>query len=191
MPLTKFRVGQPCANQICRQPLAVISAEVECANPVHTQEKHAVLHLKPSRCGGAGRMRNLASCSKSLHHRPPKKGQSTADCIVVRALRDFPEKSGLSARNLKYMRAFAEAHTDPEVVQQVVAQNPLQSLRCRRRSSVRPWLVRRARIKNRDPKLIDIFGSLALAYVTVVQFKQQASDPLAPFIQYRFDVLNQ
>jgi DUF1016 N-terminal domain len=38
--------------------------------------------------------------------------------------RDFPEMSGLSARNLKYMRAFAEAHTDPEVVQQVVAQLP-------------------------------------------------------------------
>jgi hypothetical protein len=31
--------------------------------------------------------------------------------------------SGLSARNLKYMRAFAEGHTDPEVVQQVVAQS--------------------------------------------------------------------
>jgi hypothetical protein len=36
--------------------------------------------------------------------------------------RDFPEISGLSTRDLKYMRAFAEAHTDPEIVQQVVAQ---------------------------------------------------------------------
>jgi hypothetical protein len=43
---------------------------------------------------------------------------------VVKVRRDFPEKSGLSAHNLKYMRAFAEAHTDPEVVQQVVAQLP-------------------------------------------------------------------
>jgi hypothetical protein len=32
--------------------------------------------------------------------------------------------AGLSARNLKYMRAFAEVRTDPEVVQQAVAQLP-------------------------------------------------------------------
>jgi DUF1016 N-terminal domain len=38
--------------------------------------------------------------------------------------RDFPEMTGLSARNLKYMRAFAEAYPDPEIVQQVVAQLP-------------------------------------------------------------------
>lgn len=38
--------------------------------------------------------------------------------------REFPEMKGFSARNLKYMRAFAEAWPDGEFVQQVVAQLP-------------------------------------------------------------------
>lgn len=38
--------------------------------------------------------------------------------------REFPEMTGLSARNLKYMRAFAEAWPDGEFVQQVVALLP-------------------------------------------------------------------
>lgn len=38
--------------------------------------------------------------------------------------RAFPEMTGLSARNLKYMRAFAEAWPDSEFVQQVVALLP-------------------------------------------------------------------
>lgn len=38
--------------------------------------------------------------------------------------RAFPEMTGLSARNLSYMRAFAEAWPDTEFVQQVVAQLP-------------------------------------------------------------------
>lgn len=36
----------------------------------------------------------------------------------------FPEMKGFSPRNLKYMRAFAEAWPDPEIVQQAVAQLP-------------------------------------------------------------------
>jgi hypothetical protein len=38
--------------------------------------------------------------------------------------RAFPEMTGISARNLKYMRAFAEAWPQEEFVQQVVAQLP-------------------------------------------------------------------
>jgi predicted nuclease of restriction endonuclease-like (RecB) superfamily len=37
---------------------------------------------------------------------------------------DFPDMTGLSARNLSYMRAFAEAYPDQQIVQQVVAQLP-------------------------------------------------------------------
>ena len=36
----------------------------------------------------------------------------------------FPEMKGFSARNLKYMRAFAEAWSDESFVQQVAAQIP-------------------------------------------------------------------
>jgi predicted nuclease of restriction endonuclease-like (RecB) superfamily len=38
--------------------------------------------------------------------------------------REFPEAKGFSPRNLKYMRALAEAYPDPNFVQQVVAQIP-------------------------------------------------------------------
>src|SRR5437764_7935956 len=38
--------------------------------------------------------------------------------------RAFPEMKGFSPRNLKYMRAFAEAYSDEQFVQQVVAQIP-------------------------------------------------------------------
>lgn len=38
--------------------------------------------------------------------------------------REFPEMTGLSSRNLKYMRAFAEAWPDEQIVQQLVAQIP-------------------------------------------------------------------
>jgi predicted nuclease of restriction endonuclease-like (RecB) superfamily len=51
-------------------------------------------------------------------------GARVIDRLADDLRRDFPEMSGLSARNLKYMRAFAEAYTNPEIVQQVVAQLP-------------------------------------------------------------------
>ena len=37
---------------------------------------------------------------------------------------EFPEMRGLSPRNLKYMRAFAEAWPDESIVQQLAAQIP-------------------------------------------------------------------
>lgn len=38
--------------------------------------------------------------------------------------RDFPEMTGFSSRNLKYMRSFAEAYPDEEIMQRSVAQLP-------------------------------------------------------------------
>jgi predicted nuclease of restriction endonuclease-like (RecB) superfamily len=37
---------------------------------------------------------------------------------------EFPDMTGLSSRNLKYMRTFAEAYPDEAIVQQLVAQIP-------------------------------------------------------------------
>ena len=39
----------------------------------------------------------------------------------------FPEMSGFSPRNIKYMRNFAECWPDFEIVQRVVAQIPWRS----------------------------------------------------------------
>ena len=36
----------------------------------------------------------------------------------------YPDMSGLSPRNLKYMRTFAAAWPDPSIVQRVIAQIP-------------------------------------------------------------------
>ena len=51
-------------------------------------------------------------------------GARVIDRLSADLRRDFPEMTGLSARNLKYMRAFAEAHPDREIVQQIVARLP-------------------------------------------------------------------
>ncbi len=40
----------------------------------------------------------------------------------------FPDMSGLSPRNLKYMRTFAAAWPDREIVQRTVAQIPWRSI---------------------------------------------------------------
>jgi predicted nuclease of restriction endonuclease-like (RecB) superfamily len=46
------------------------------------------------------------------------------DRLAADLRRDFPEKTGLSPRNLKHMRAFGEAFPDEQIVQQLVAQLP-------------------------------------------------------------------
>ncbi|HTJ93594.1 MAG TPA: DUF1016 N-terminal domain-containing protein, partial [Pararobbsia sp.] len=51
-------------------------------------------------------------------------GTKVIDRLAVDLAHAFPEMTGLSARNLKYMRSFAEAWPDAEFVQRVVAQLP-------------------------------------------------------------------
>ncbi len=51
-------------------------------------------------------------------------GAKVIDRLATDLRRAFPEMTGLSARSLKYMRAFAEAWTDESIVQQVAAQLP-------------------------------------------------------------------
>lgn len=60
----------------------------------------------------------------------------------------FPEMSGISTRNLKYMRAFADAWPDDEIVQQVVAQLPwghnVSLLDAVKSPAEREWYARQA-----------------------------------------------
>ncbi|MBB5712467.1 PDDEXK nuclease domain-containing protein [Sphingomonas xinjiangensis] len=51
-------------------------------------------------------------------------GAKIIDRLSSDLKRDFPEMTGFSPRNLKYMRALAEAFPDREIVQRVVAQLP-------------------------------------------------------------------
>jgi predicted nuclease of restriction endonuclease-like (RecB) superfamily len=49
-------------------------------------------------------------------------GTKVIDQLAKDLKQEFPEMSGFSARNLKYMRAFAEAYPDGSIVQQPAAQ---------------------------------------------------------------------
>jgi predicted nuclease of restriction endonuclease-like (RecB) superfamily len=51
-------------------------------------------------------------------------GARIVDRLSADLKRDFPEMTGFSPRNLKYMRALAEAFPNREIVQQVIAQLP-------------------------------------------------------------------
>lgn len=51
-------------------------------------------------------------------------GTKVIDRLAKDLKRDFPEMTGFSARNLKYMRAFADAYPDGQLVQQVLSQIP-------------------------------------------------------------------
>src|SRR5688572_14174850 len=51
-------------------------------------------------------------------------GAKVIDQLSLDLRREFPEIKGFSPRNLKYMRAFAEAWPDEQIVQQAVAQIP-------------------------------------------------------------------
>ena len=51
-------------------------------------------------------------------------GSKVIDRLSVDLKRTFPEMKGFSSRNLKYMRALAEAYPDLEIVLQVIAQIP-------------------------------------------------------------------
>lgn len=51
-------------------------------------------------------------------------GSKVIERLAQDLRREFPEMRGLSPRNLKYMRAFAEAYPEEQIVQQAAAQIP-------------------------------------------------------------------
>ncbi|WP_157343675.1 PDDEXK nuclease domain-containing protein [Bradyrhizobium pachyrhizi] len=75
-------------------------------------------------------------------------GAKVIDRLAGDLGRAFPEMTGLSARNLKYMRAFAEAWPDREFVQQVVALLPwghnVRLLDAVKAPEQRAWYARQA-----------------------------------------------
>jgi predicted nuclease of restriction endonuclease-like (RecB) superfamily len=66
------------------------------------------------------------SIGRDIVERQKREGWGTKviDRLAEDLSRAFPEIKGFSARNLKYMRAFAEAWQDEDFVQQVAAQLP-------------------------------------------------------------------
>lgn len=58
------------------------------------------------------------------HQKEQGWGTKVIDQLAGDLSKSFPEMKGLSPRNLKYMRAFADAYRDRQIVQQLVAQIP-------------------------------------------------------------------
>jgi predicted nuclease of restriction endonuclease-like (RecB) superfamily len=75
-------------------------------------------------------------------------GAKVIDRLAGDLRKAFPEMSGFSPRNLKYMRAFAEAWPDEAIVQQLVAQIPwghnVRILDYVETPAEREWYVRQA-----------------------------------------------
>ncbi len=75
-------------------------------------------------------------------------GAKVVDRLAHDLLNAFPGMSGFSARNLKYMRAFAEAYPDRRFVQRVVAQLPwghnVRILEMVKGPAQREWYIRQA-----------------------------------------------
>ena len=73
-------------------------------------------------------------------------GTKVIDRLARDLKRDFPEMTGFSARNLKYMRSFADAYRDPQQVQQVFSQIPwghnVRLLDALKDPEVRLWYAR-------------------------------------------------
>jgi len=73
-------------------------------------------------------------------------GAKIVDRLAADLHSAFPEMTGLSPRNLKYMRALAEAYPDEQFVQQVVAQIPwghnVRILDYVKSSTEREWYIR-------------------------------------------------
>jgi predicted nuclease of restriction endonuclease-like (RecB) superfamily len=73
-------------------------------------------------------------------------GTKVIDRLAVDLRREFPEMQGVSPRNLKYMRAFAEAHQDKHFMQQAVAQIPwghnVRILDYLKDPAAREWYIR-------------------------------------------------
>ncbi len=72
-------------------------------------------------------------------------GAKVIDKLATDLRQAFPEMKGFSARNLKYVRAFAQAYPDEEFVQQLVAQIPwghnVRILDAVKDSEERKWYV--------------------------------------------------
>ena len=75
-------------------------------------------------------------------------GAKVIDRLADDLGRAFPEMTGLSSRNLRYMRAFAEAWPNRKIVQQVVAQLPwghnVRLLDAVKAPEERAWYARQA-----------------------------------------------
>lgn len=130
-------------------------------------------------------------------------GAKVIDRLAHDLRNEFPTMKGFSARNLKYMRAFAEAWPDTEIVQQAVAQLPwghnlvlltkLKSAEERLAYATKTlengW-SRNVLVMQIETKLLDRQGS------AITNFEQQLPKPQSDLAReslkdpYRFDFLS-
>lgn len=111
--LSNYAFSRGRASRICR-----VSGEPEAAHPGHTASR---LRRRQPRAGSA------LLGNRPRNSRAPER-RWLGIRVIERLARDlrsaFPGMQGLSLRNLDYMKAFAEAWSDEQILQQVVAKLP-------------------------------------------------------------------
>jgi predicted nuclease of restriction endonuclease-like (RecB) superfamily len=129
-------------------------------------------------------------------------GAKVIDRLAHDLRKAFPEMKGFSPRNLKYMRAFAEAWPDGEIVQEVLAQLPwyhqLALLDKLKTADERRWYAQKAIANNwsRNVLVIQIETRLLERQgQAITNFEQQLPKPQSDLAResikdpYRFDFL--
>ncbi|MEM9213032.1 MAG: PDDEXK nuclease domain-containing protein [Cyanobacteria bacterium P01_F01_bin.150] len=130
-------------------------------------------------------------------------GSKVIDRLAKDLKQSFPDIKGFSARNLKYMRSFAEAWPDKQIVQQLVAQIPwghnVRLLDTVKSSEERRWYVEKT-IKNswsRNVLMMQIDSDLYERQGrAITNFEQTLPEPQSDLAQsllkseYNFDFLS-
>lgn len=115
---SKPEIAQQPVSQLPRVPIGYKELLEDLKNRIRTTQLRAGLAVN----------RELVflywDIGRQILQRQHKEGWGTKviDRLALDLNREFPEMRGFSRRNLKYMRAFAEAYPDEQFVQEVLAQ---------------------------------------------------------------------
>jgi len=129
-------------------------------------------------------------------------GAKVIDLLSADLKRDFSEMTGFSPRNLKYMRAMAEAFPDREIVQRVIAQLPwghaITLVEAVKDPAQRIWYAEQARAHGWSRKVLthqigsDLFGRQGKAITNFARTLPAPQSELAQALMkdpYSFDFL--
>lgn len=144
------------------------------------------------------------SIGRDILHRQESAGwgAKVIDRLSVDLKRNFREMTGLSPRNLKYMRAMAEAFPDREIVQRVIAQLPwghaITLVEAVKDPAQRIWYAEQAREHSWSRKVLnhqigsDLFGRQGKAITNFARTLPAPQSELAQALMkdpYSFDFL--
>jgi predicted nuclease of restriction endonuclease-like (RecB) superfamily len=145
-----FRPAKPAPRRVKAAPAAEIEPQSYAAFVSDLKQKIAEARHRASLSVNRELILLYWSIGREILARQEREGWGAKiiDRLAADLGRAFPEMAGLSSRNLKYMRSFAEAWPDGEFVQQVVALLPwghnVRLLDAIKAPGERTWYARQA-----------------------------------------------